>query len=246
MAAVLEVCDLTKTYATGGAPVLALRGATLSVSAGEFVAVMGSSGSGKSTLLHLVGGLDAPTSGSIVIDGTDVVGMGDRQRTLFRRHRLGIIFQAYNLLPTLTALENVALPALIDGQDGSAVHDKARKLLQDVDLAHRADHRPQAMSGGEQQRVAIARALMNDPALMLADEPTGNLDTDHAQAIWRLLAGLARTHGRTVVAVTHESAGATFADRVLILKDGVVVGQVEPGGDGHAAVVAARYAELVG
>ena len=180
------------------------------------------------------------------LEGGNLADMTDRQRTLFRRRRLGIIFQAYNLLPTLTALENVALPAVIDGADGRRVETRARQLLEQVDLSHRMDHRPQAMAGGEQQRVAIARALMNEPALLLADEPTGNLDTSHGEAIWRLLTSLARQSGRTVLAVTHDPAGATFADRVILLRDGETVGQIEPGGEGHAALVAARYAELVG
>ena len=245
MADVLIANQLAKVYATAGEPVHALRGVSMSVKQGEFVAIMGSSGSGKSTLLHLLGGLDQPTSGSIHVEGRDMVAMSDRERTLFRRRRLGIIFQAYNLLPTLTAVENVSLPSLIDGCDGRAIKDKATQLLASVDLAHRADHRPQAMSGGEQQRVAIARALMNDPALVLADEPTGNLDTHHALDIWRLLADLSKSQGRTVVAVTHESTGAAFADRVIILKDGQVVGGITPNGEGDASLVATRYAQLV-
>ncbi len=242
----LEVIDLVKEYDSGAGVVRALSGVSLAVEQGECVAIMGASGSGKSTLLHLVGGLDKPTSGSIVIEGGNLADMTDRRRTLFRRRRLGIIFQAYNLLPTLTALENVALPAVIDGADGREVEARARTLLEQVDLGHRMDHRPQAMAGGEQQRVAIARALMNGPALLLADEPTGNVDTRHGEAIWRLLTSLARDSGRTVLAVTHEPGGATFADRVIVVTDGAIVGQITPGGEGHAALVAARYAELVG
>ncbi len=231
---------------TASMPVVALDGVTFAVREGEFIALMGASGCGKSTLLHLIAGLDKPTAGRIVIAGLDLVGMGDRQRTLFRLRRLGVVFQAYNLLPTLSAIENVKLPAMIEGVDGKEANRKAGELLEMLDLVHRRDHRPQALSGGEQQRVAIARALMNDPFIVLADEPTGNLDTHHGKAIWGLLARLSRERGRTVLAVTHEPTGATFADRVIMLKDGRIVGEFEPGGEGHASDVAARYTELVG
>ncbi len=246
MGQALEVTDLHKAYAAGGTPVRALHGVSVSVGHGKFIAIMGASGSGKSTFLHLVGGLDGPTSGSILVEGSDLGRMTDRQRTLFRRRRLGIVFQAYNLLPTLTARENIALPALIDGSDAKEAKQRAQSLLELVDLTHRAGHRPDALSGGEQQRVAIARALMNDPAVILADEPTGNLDTQHGEAIWALLSRLVHDDGRTVVAVTHEPTGATFADRVIVLKDGQIVGEIEPEGEGHASLVAARYTELVG
>lgn len=243
---VAELSNLCKQYDTVGEPVHALRGVSLTVHRGEFLVIMGASGSGKSTLLHLLGGLDKPTSGSVVIDSEDLGRMGDRKRTLFRRRRLGIVFQAYNLLPTLTAVENVALPALLDGSVRNGVKDRAAELLSRVDLGHRLEHRPQALSGGEQQRVAIARALMNDPALLLADEPTGNLDTRHGTAIWRLLASLVQERRMTVVAVTHEAEGAAFADRVVILRDGLMVGEIRPRGEHDAASLAARYQELVG
>lgn len=243
---VLELTALRKDYDTGDQPVRALRGVSLSVRRGEFLAIMGASGSGKSTLLHLLGGLDKPTSGSIVIEGRDLGRMSDRQRTLFRRHHLGIVFQAYNLLPTLSAEENVALPAMLDGSRHADAGQRARELLAQVDLQHRLSHRPQALSGGEQQRVAIARALMNNPALLLADEPTGNLDTRHGTAIWRLLASLARDNGCTVIAVTHEAAGAAFSDRVILLSDGQIVGEIQPDGERDATALAARYRELVG
>ncbi len=244
--AVAKLTSLGKRYDTTGNPVYALRGLCLTIRRGEFLAVMGSSGSGKSTLLHLLGGLDQPTSGSVVIDSQDLGRMSDRERTLFRRRHLGIVFQAYNLLPTLTAVENVSLPGLLDGMHQAEAEHKAGGLLSLVDLQHRLEHRPQALSGGEQQRVAIARALMNDPALLLADEPTGNLDTRHGAAIWRLLASLVRDGGRTVVAVTHEAEGAAYADRVIFLRDGGVVGEVRPDGEHDAAALAARYQELVG
>jgi putative ABC transport system ATP-binding protein len=243
---VLQAIDVSKRYDAGADPVHALREVSISVQRGEFVVIMGASGSGKSTLLHLLGGLDKPTSGTILVEGRDLGRMPDRERTLFRRRRLGIVFQAYNLLPTLSAAENIALPALLDCADQQETERKAFALLERVDLAHRSTHRPQALSGGEQQRVAIARALMNDPALLLADEPTGNLDTEHGAAIWRLLSSLVHDGGCTVVAVTHEADSAAFADRVVVLKDGRVAGEVPSGGEDHASLVATRYRELVG
>ncbi|MGD2107751.1 MAG: ABC transporter ATP-binding protein [Phycisphaerae bacterium] len=243
---VLTVCDLSKTYLSDGQPVDALRGVSFDVHEGEFVAIMGASGSGKSTLLHLIGGLDVPSMGSICVGGQDLHDMSDRERTLFRRRRLGIVFQAYNLLPTLSAVENVALPALLENGEAEQMDARAGRLLEEVNLSHRAKHRPQALSGGEQQRVAIARALMNDPVLLLADEPTGNLDSKHGAAIWGLLSSLARDGGRTVVAVTHEADAASHADRVLVLRDGGLAGEIGPGGDHDAAFVASRYRELVG
>ncbi len=245
MSVMVVVTSVRKHYGGRSLSVHALVDISFSVRKGEFVAIMGASGSGKSTLLHLIGGLDQPSSGSIFVEGRDLTRLSDRERTLFRRRRLGIVFQAYNLLPTLDAAENVALPGLIDGRNGAVLERRATQLLERVDLRERMRHRPQTMSGGEQQRVAIARSLMNDPAVILADEPTGNLDTRHGEEIWKLLAELVRQEGRTVVAVTHEAAGATFADRVLVLKNGKLVGQIEPGGEGHAADVAARYSKLV-
>lgn len=244
MSDVLVVSEVHKEY-TGTQRVKAVDGVSLTVRAGEFVAIMGASGSGKSTLLHLIGGLDRPDAGTILIEGRDLTRLSDRERTVFRRRRLGVIFQAYNLLPSLNAVENVSLPSLIDGRNGSDHEGRARNLLRLVNLQERMTHRPQALSGGEQQRVAIARALMNDPAVILADEPTGNLDTHHGREIWRLLSNLVRQDRRTVVAVTHEPAGATFSDRVIVLKNGRCVGEIFPGGEGHAADVATRYAQLV-
>jgi putative ABC transport system ATP-binding protein len=245
METVLELVELTKAYPGGANCVRALDGVSLSMRTGEFVAIMGASGSGKSTLLHLAGGLDVPTTGAVRIEGEDLQRMSDRRRTLFRRQRLGFVFQSYNLLPTLSALENVLLPALIAGDSSRNVQDHARALLERVGLGHRLDHRPQALSGGEQQRVAIARALMGDPAIILADEPTGNLDAGHARTIWKLFRDLVRDEGRTLLAVTHESTGATFADRVVFLKDGRIIGACQPDGEDHAGMVATRYAQLV-
>ncbi len=246
MAPILEAVDLHKDYVSGAGVVHALDGLSLEVKPGEFVAVMGASGSGKSTLLHLIGGLDVPTAGRIVVEGHDLAAMTDRQRTLFRRRRLGVVFQTFNLLPTLTAAENAALPLMVDGHPWSAIEEKTNALLEIVDVAHRRSHRPQALSGGEMQRVAIARALVNDPAIVLADEPTGNLDSKHSQEIWQLLARLSAEHERTVIAVTHDVVGASYANRVVVLKDGRVVGEFQPERRGDATLVAPRYAELAG
>lgn len=242
----VDIVDLRKSYPGADQPVHALRGVTLSIAPATFVAVMGASGSGKSTLLHLVAGLDDASGGSVIVEGCDLAAMSDRERTLFRRRRLGVIFQAYNLLPQLTALENVALPLALEGGYQRETRHRATQLLNDVGLGQRVNHRPAALSGGEQQRVAVARALMNDPALILADEPTGNLDSRNGGAIWRLLTDLVRAQGRTLLAVTHEPAGAAVADRIVLLKDGALAGEFEPNADGQVSHVASRYAELVG
>ncbi|MCH7700531.1 MAG: ABC transporter ATP-binding protein [Planctomycetes bacterium] len=246
MPTVLEADGLTKVYGGTRDPVPAVTDVSLSVGEGTFVAIMGASGSGKSTLLHLLAGLDMPSAGRVRIEGHDLTAMSDHKRTLFRRRRLGIVFQAYNLLPALTARENVVLPLMVDGVRPRSVQAKVDELLRTVDLTARQTHRPQALSGGEQQRVAIARALVNDPAILLADEPTGNLDSTHGQEIWRLLKALVRDHGRTVIAVTHEAQGAAHADRIIVLKDGRIVGEIAADGGFDAALVAARYAELAG
>ncbi len=235
-----------KVYDTGGSPVVALDGVDLVVPAGAFYAIMGASGSGKSTLLHVLGGLTRPTDGVVRVEGRDLAAMTDRERTIFRRRRMGIIFQEYNLLPTLTARENVALPVLVDGRPLRDVEARVDELLAVVHLTARADHRPDALSGGEQQRVAIARALLNDPAIVLADEPTGNLDSKQSLEIWTLLRRIAREQGKTILMVTHEAQGAAFADRVVVLKDGRIVGTLEPRGSADAALVATGYQELAG
>lgn len=244
--AVLEVDNLAKTYRLGEQRIRALAGVSLAVSAGEMAAIMGASGSGKSTLLHLAGGLDLPDAGTVRIEGYDLTRMSDRRRTLFRRRRIGIIFQAYNLLPTLSAQENIGVPLLLDGVPTADIDRRVAEMVGLVHLQERADHRPQAMSGGEQQRVAIARALLNRPALLLADEPTGNLDSINAAEIWHLLRRLAHELGKTVLMVTHEALAASYADRVHVLKDGQVIGTIEHLEPGNAALVAARYTELAG
>ncbi|MFO0973101.1 MAG: ABC transporter ATP-binding protein [Phycisphaerae bacterium] len=244
MSAIVAVENVHKHYRLGREDVHALRGVSLSVARAEFVAVMGASGSGKSTLMHLLGGLDLPDAGRIVIAGAPLNAMSDRQRTLFRRRRMGIVFQSYNLLPTLTALENVMLPLMVDGEPAQAVRERARALLARVHLDHRLEHQPAALSGGEQQRVAIARALLNEPDVLLADEPTGNLDPTASADIWRLLRGLVDETGTTVVMVTHEPAAAATADRVFVLRAGELVGEIATAGEADASLVAGRYAEL--
>jgi len=244
MTDVLVIENLHKSFRLGNQVIRALNGVSLSVRQGKLAAIMGASGSGKSTLLHMAGGLDLPDSGVVRIEAKDLTRMSDRQRTLFRRQRMGIIFQAYNLLPTLTAEENVAVPLLIDGLSGGRIKSRVAEMIQLVHLEHRTGHRPQAMSGGEQQRVAIARALLNDPALILADEPTGNIDSISAVEVWELLRRLAHEMGKTVLMVTHEAAAASYADRVYVLKDGQIVGTIEGMEPGDAALVATRYTEL--
>jgi putative ABC transport system ATP-binding protein len=241
---VLAIENLHKNFWLGSQVIRALDGVSLSVARGELAAIMGASGSGKSTLLHLAGGLDLPDDGTVRVEGRDLTRMSDRQRTLFRRQRMGIIFQAYNLLPTLTAEENVAVPLLIDGQAGSRIKSRVAEMVRLVHLDHRTSHRPQAMSGGEQQRVAIARALLNDPALILADEPTGNIDSISAVEVWQLLRKLAHEMGKTILMVTHEAAAASYADKAYVLKDGQIVGRIEGMEPGNAALVAGRYTEL--
>jgi predicted ABC-type transport system involved in lysophospholipase L1 biosynthesis ATPase subunit len=220
---VLEARQVTKNFGTTEVPVPALRGVDLQVSAGESVAIVGRSGSGKSTLLHLLAGLDVPTTGQVFLDGQDVAALTDEARTLLRRRRLGLIFQAFNLLPNLTAVENVALPLILDGRPRSAAHAVAVAALDRVRLQHRRDHVPSRMSGGEQQRVAIARALTLEPRLLLADEPTGNLDSENSQAVTHLLYGLTSEQGTTLVLVTHDTAVAEGARRIVQMGDGRVV-----------------------
>ncbi len=243
---VVELRNVTKVYETPEHRVQALAGVTLTMQAGRFTAIMGASGSGKSTLLHVIGGLTPPSGGNVLIEGQDLGRMSDHTRTVFRRRRLGIIFQDYNLLPILTALENVALPWLVDGRDRSDSEQRAVELLALVHLEHRRGHRPDALSGGEQQRVAIARALFNDPAIILADEPTGNLDSKQSLEIWRLMRRITVEQGKTILMVTHEADAAAFADDVIIIKDGRAVGVLHPNGSTDAALVIEGYRELAG
>lgn len=219
---ILEVCDVTKSYGSGDARVAALRGVSAKIDSGEFVAIMGPSGSGKSTLLTILGGVESPTSGRILLEGVDLAQIDDDARTILRRRRLGFIFQSFNLLPNLTAEENVRLPLELDGRRGAAVKEKSAWALDLVEMAHRRTHLPSALSGGEQQRVAIARALAIGPAIVLADEPTGNLDSRQSGRISALLEQLANEHGQTIVMVTHDAHVAQVARRLITLRDGLI------------------------
>lgn len=219
---VLQARALTRVFGSGESRVEALGGVDLCVQPGEFLAIMGPSGSGKSTLLHLLGGVDAPTSGQVLLEDVDLATLTDERRTLMRRRRIGFIFQSFNLLPTLTAEENVSLPLELDGVGSGDARKRARAALGLVGVEHRLGHLPGAMSGGEQQRVAIARALVIEPALLLADEPTGNLDSANGRQVTTLLRRLVDERGQTIVMVTHDSGVAGHADRLVLLRDGLV------------------------
>jgi putative ABC transport system ATP-binding protein len=228
---ILQTLNVTKRYKMGEVTVEALAGVDFSVEEGEFVAIMGPSGSGKSTLLHLLGGLDGATDGEVTLAGKSLAKLSDKQVTLVRRNNVGFIFQFYNLLPTLTAEENVALPLLIDGQQVKAHQDKIDRLVKLVGLADRKDHKPDQLSGGQQQRVAIARAFVTDPAIVLADEPTGNLDSKTGQEILNLLRRSCDELGQTIVMVTHDAKAASYADRVVLLMDGRLVDNLRLSGE---------------
>ncbi len=220
----LEARNLHKVYETGPVLLPVLKGVSLTVGDGEFMAITGPSGAGKSTLLHLMAGLDVPTSGDVLWNGQSLARMSDRERAHFRNHTIGVVFQFYHLLPELTAVENVMLPALVNGHPGrGSVKGRALACLEQVGLGARAAHTPNQLSGGEQQRVAIARAFMNEPKMIFCDEPTGNLDSATGQEIARLLVGLQRQHGMSLVFVTHEEALAQLAQRRLALRDGEFV-----------------------
>jgi putative ABC transport system ATP-binding protein len=222
MDTVVRTVGLTRRYKMGDTRVDALRGVDLTVTRGEFVALVGPSGSGKSTVLNLIGGLDRPTSGQVWINGTELSASDERTLTRHRRQHVGFVFQSFNLLPRLTARENVALPLMFSGVPEKERLDRARELLERVGLGPRLTHRPTQLSGGEQQRVAIARALVGEPALLLADEPTGNLDSVTGAEIMRLLKALNRERGLTLLVVTHDPEIAAFATRTVRLRDGKV------------------------
>jgi ABC-type lipoprotein export system ATPase subunit len=224
----VELRDVVKTYRRGHEEVRALRGVSLAVDPGELVVVTGPSGSGKSTLLHVMGGLDRPSSGEVLLGGRRVEDMTDDDLTLRRRREIGFIFQFFHLLPALTAGENVALPMLLEGRAPAGVRDEVEEALARVGLVARAGHRPRELSGGEQQRVAIARALVNRPSLVLADEPTGNLDSATGAEVLALLREASSDYGAAVVIVTHDRQAAMQRARTLVLRDGIV--EAEPGG----------------
>ena len=219
----IRLTDVTKVYEADGNRVEALRGVSLEVGRGEFVALVGPSGCGKSTLLNLVGGIDVPTAGEVVVDGASLAGLADRALSLYRRAKVGFVHQLFNLLPTLTALENVALPLLLQGVGAAEGRERARRQLESVGLGSREGHWPHQLSGGEQQRVAIARAIVHGPPIVLADEPTGNLDSKAGAEVLDLLAWLVRAQGRTLLLATHSSEAASRAQRVVALRDGAVV-----------------------
>jgi putative ABC transport system ATP-binding protein len=222
--AVLVVEDVRKTYAGGEAPVEAVRGVSLTLEAGDFVALMGPSGCGKSTLLHMCGAMDRPPSGRVLVGGVDVAGLDDDALTRLRRERIGFVFQFFNLLPTLTLAENVALPLQLAGRPDRESAERAMAFVERVGLAHRAGHYPQQLSGGEMQRAAIARAVVHAPTLLVADEPTGNLDSENGSRVLDLLAELNRATGVTMLLATHSSETAAIARRTVHMRDGVVEG----------------------
>jgi putative ABC transport system ATP-binding protein len=218
----IQIQDLAKTYQRGTQTVRALNHISLSISRGEFVSIMGPSGSGKSSLLQIVGGLDSPTSGTVCFEGLSIHHLNDAKLSAFRRQKLGFVFQFFNLLPSLTALENIALPLLLDGQPIRKVEAKAQELLDYMGLPQRGGHKPSELSGGEMQRVAIARALITDPFLILADEPTGNLDSKTGTLVLNLLRDLVRERQQTVLMVTHDRAAAAYGTRLIELRDGQI------------------------
>lgn len=222
--AIITAHNVHKTFRTGKIEVHALRGVDLSVNRGEMVAVMGPSGCGKTTLLNCLSGLDNIDEGEITIEGDDLRGMGDRRRTAYRAKRMGFVFQTYNLLPVITAVENVELPLLVSGVTPAEARRRATTALDQVGLSDRLDHRPAELSGGQRQRVTIARALVNDPAIVWADEPTGNLDSKSAQDIVELMRSLNATHNQTFVIVTHDASIGAQCDRLVRMQDGQIIG----------------------
>ena len=232
----IEAKNVSKTYGSGGSQVTALWEVTLTIKPGDFLSIMGPSGSGKSTLLHLLSGLDRPTAGRLLYDGQDIYGMSDRELSAFRRRRIGFIFQQFQLLPVLTAQENILMPLLLDGRKatgpkgGQKISSYLEQLTDLLGLSDRLTHLPHELSGGQQQRVAIGRALIMRPALVLADEPTGNLDSQNSQDVMDLLCSAARHYQQTVLMITHNRDLASSADRVFQVTDGVVC---ELGGEGR-------------
>jgi putative ABC transport system ATP-binding protein len=218
----IRCTDLRKIYRLGESEITALQGVSLEIAQGSFVAIMGQSGSGKSTLLHLIGGLDRPTDGELLVDGRLIARMSDDQLTLFRRAKIGFVFQFFNLLPSLTAAENVALPLVLGGLSKAAAEERVSGILARVGLERRREHLPEQLSGGEIQRVAIARALAYRPPILLADEPTGNLDSKTGESILELLRLINKDDNCTVAMVTHSQEAARYADRVITLRDGSI------------------------
>ncbi len=240
----IQTDNLTKIYGSGETAVTALDHVNMKVEPGEFVAVMGPSGCGKSTLLHLLGGLDRPSEGGVSIEGTAIAEMKDDDLTKLRRQKIGFVFQFYNLIPVLTAVENAALPVTLDGVKPAEAKKRAGEWLARFGLGDRLASRPDQLSGGQQQRVAVARALVAEPALVLADEPTGNLDTRSGDEIAALLRQVTKEYGRTVVMVTHDPRIAAYADRIVFLKDGKVVDETNLERKGAAEKIASKMKEI--
>src|SRR5688572_29071419 len=241
----LAVENVTKHFRQGDRSVAALNGVSLDVQQGQFLAIMGASGSGKSTLLHLMAALAAPDGGRVLVNGQDLTKMNDRELTLFRRRNVGLVFQSFNLIPTLSAEENIALPLMLDGRPQQEVDAKATELIDTLGLSHRRGHRPDAMSGGEQQRVAIGRALVTNASVILADEPTGNLDSVNSRSVCELLRDLSGIHSKTIVMVTHEPSVAAYAQEVAVLKDGRLVERFGTEGMTGGQGLALRYQESI-
>ena len=222
MSEILQTIDLCKTYQTGPQKVEVLRGIDLEINSGEIVIIMGPSGVGKSTLLHLIGGLDRPSRGEVYIDQKNLFAMNDKDLAIFRNRSIGFVFQFHHLLPEFTALENVYLPGIMHNKDLKAVENNALRILDDVGLSHRLHHKPSELSGGEQQRVAVARALVNSPQIVLADEPTGNLDKKNSESLYQLILQLNKKLSQTFIIVTHNDLMARHARRVIELEDGKI------------------------
>lgn len=222
MDSVIIAQDLCKTYKLGIVSVEVLKKINLVIESGEFVSIMGPSGSGKSTFLYLAGGLDKPTSGNIFINGSDMALMRDNKASMMRRNNIGFVFQFYNLIPNLNAEENILLPVLLDGRNAKAYSNKLIEVMENVGISHRRQHTPREMSGGEQQRVAIARALINEPDVILADEPTGNLDSKTSREIMDLLKRINEDRKKTIIMVTHSHEASVYSNRIVNIKDGMV------------------------
>ncbi len=219
----IETQDLCKIYGKGETAVDALRGVSITIDKGEFVAITGSSGSGKSTLLHMLGAVDTPTSGKVIIDGTDVFNAKDKELAVFRRRKIGFVFQFYNLIPVLTAEENITVPLKLDGRD--VEKEYLEEIIETLGLSDRRKHFPNQLSGGQQQRIAIGRAMINRPAIILADEPTGSLDTKNSREIISLFKFAVRKYGQTLILITHDPSIAAQADRTIFMEDGRVRGE---------------------
>jgi len=230
MSDIIRVENLRKVYRLGKVEVAALRGVNLCVEEGEFVSLVGPSGCGKSTLLHVIGGLTPPTGGRVQLDGTDLGGLNDAQRTELRKQKIGFVFQRYNLLPTLTVYGNIALACHIAGNRNGGSRTAMNSIVKMLGLEARLDHRPAELSGGEQQRVAIARAVVNHPKILLADEPTGSLDTENSELVMNMLQDLNHKHGQTILLITHNPEVALYSDRIISMRDGHVLESTKPSG----------------